>query len=283
MHGQEQLENAYYSFLLAYPDDGQWSGDKERDYAKRNLAQQDQVQKMQKLDADLQAIVHGQAQSVESAHAVVAVTQFGLMFAQGIALALFLSYADPVMGQLISFRFQIVVAVSAVAGVFIQEMLTMGDATSHAAQVERLAAQYSEVAGRGQPSVASTATGFVPRVQPVEPSFGAGPGNVRLAELPDRAAELGVASASDSAAEPVPSLTASVVPSRAWASDLPGRAANARRGRRAVTDAADFHAPDVGVGVGVGADAGVMAASAASLDDDTAVLGAATEPKVASA
>lgn len=168
--GEEKFKNVYYTLLLSYPDDNQWSGEKEQHYAKLNLAQQDQAQTMQKLDAQLREIVHKQAVEVESAHTFIALTLMGLLLAQGIALALCLI---PGNGSVISWRFQMGVAISAVGGVLAKEMYTMTESIARARDAEELADQYDEVAAAarlsgayGQAEVAM-ANSAVATVEPI--------------------------------------------------------------------------------------------------------------------
>ena len=178
VHGEEQLKTLYYTLLLACPDENQWSGDKEKYYAGRNLAQLDQVQKMRELDTQLRGRIHQQAVDVQSAHTFIAVTLFWLLLAQGIALALCLI---PETGSLISWRFQIAVATSAVSAVVAKEIYTGTQAAAHAHAIDDIADEYHEVAVELQRSSADrrAAWGAMARsaVSIVDPTFG-GPRNV---------------------------------------------------------------------------------------------------------
>ncbi|MBY0441139.1 MAG: hypothetical protein K2Q25_03215 [Mycobacteriaceae bacterium] len=173
VHGEEQFKTLYYTLLLACPDDHQWSGDTEQYYAARNVAQQDQAQKMRELDAQLRDRVHQQAVEVESAHLFIAMTLMGLLLAQGIALALCLI---PETGALISWRFQISVAIPAVCAVVGKEIYTATQSTTHAHAIDELADQYDQVNAELQRSGAyrHTELAGMPRsaVSFVEPTFG---------------------------------------------------------------------------------------------------------------
>lgn len=144
-NGLQKFEITSLHLSAANPDGRDWSGDSSKAYADANVALQDLVEKMQELDRQLQALVKQQGSAVESAHTTIAVTLFGLVVAQGIALALYLT---PVVGPEVSCAWQIAATFAAGATVFAQEMSTLSESIAIANAANKVALDYGEVATR---------------------------------------------------------------------------------------------------------------------------------------
>ncbi len=148
--GISAFDNHRQALQRSEPDPDEWDGDSAAAYAAANEELILLSEKMKELDAKMQDLVEKQADAVQLAHDVIALTAMGLVFAQGVALLLYLK--PPPVGPQLSYWFQIVVAGAALDTVIIYEMITAEESKTNAQEANILAPDYDGVTQALQPS-----------------------------------------------------------------------------------------------------------------------------------
>ena len=140
--GSDRYETLELLLQAAVPDARDWDGDAAQAYAETNAALQVLAQTMQELDAQMKTLLSEYGDRVQDAHTYIAVLVMSLVFAQGIALFLFMI---PVYGKAISFGFQVLTAFTAITLTLINEDMTRMASESVAQQVDALTGEYEKV------------------------------------------------------------------------------------------------------------------------------------------
>jgi hypothetical protein len=138
--GKLQLELADSKLEAAVPDKGKWDGDAAEAYAAQNALMRILAQKMQELDKQMQALLQEQADAVQEAHRCCLYSLMTLVFAQGIALLLWVN-ATP----LASVKFQLATVLPIYAAVAYEELAALLKSSNVADEVDKLAAAYNDV------------------------------------------------------------------------------------------------------------------------------------------
>ncbi|MBY0441954.1 MAG: hypothetical protein K2Q25_07440 [Mycobacteriaceae bacterium] len=145
--GANILETVYTDLELAIPDPRDWSGAAAEAYINQNSALQQRARDMETLDYRMENAIAAQAAQVQKARLTISSILFGLIAAQGIALAL---YAASPSAAVI---WQVVTSMAAIGLVLWIESETAIASQSHADTMADIGAGYDAVAaGKPLPS-----------------------------------------------------------------------------------------------------------------------------------
>jgi len=139
--GKLHLELADSKLEAAVPDRGKWDGDAANAYAAQNVTMRDLAQKMQRLDAQMPALLKQQADAVKEAHRCCLYSLMTLVLAQGIALLLWVN-----VSPLVSTYFQLATVFPIASAVAYEELAAFLKSANVADAVDKLAADYNDVA-----------------------------------------------------------------------------------------------------------------------------------------
>ena len=171
--GKGQFALVGEKLLGATPDERDWSGEAATGYTNQNKALQDLITKIQDIDTRMAETIKAQAEQVNQAHKICALTNLGLVIAQGIGLALYLFPPAP-LGPALSFKFQILAAAAATIAVLTGEGILIGQSQSHAnafnglkgeydgvkSEAEAIKGGFAKIEVKGAEETASAATNF---------------------------------------------------------------------------------------------------------------------------
>lgn len=140
--GKGQFALTAEKLEAADPDERDWSGDAATGYTNQNAALKDLIAKIQDIDTRMAETVKGQADQVNQAHKICALTSLGLVITQGIALAL---YAFLPWGPALSFKVQIIAVAAATIAVLTGEGVLIGHSQTNATTMTGLGGEYDTV------------------------------------------------------------------------------------------------------------------------------------------
>ena len=142
--GASAFETVYTDLELAIPDPRDWSGDAANTYTALNSALQQRARDMETLDQRMENAIAAQAVQIQKARLTISSILFGLIAAQGIALAL---YAASPSAAVI---WQVVTAMAAIGLVLWIEAETAVQSQTHADTMDEIGTEYDAVA-EGKP------------------------------------------------------------------------------------------------------------------------------------
>ncbi len=148
--GKMKFEEYSEALVRANRDSAYWGdGESAEAYDAANQKLFDQSGEMQRLDAEMQALVEKQGQEVYEVRLIIAYTLVGLTGCLPVAV---LIYRSGPWGPPLSYIFQTAAALAAIGVAVAYETKTAGESKANAIEADTLAAQYDTVTQAVQPS-----------------------------------------------------------------------------------------------------------------------------------